>query len=192
MYIGISGWPGCGKDTLASMFEKKSDHPKFKFVRASLGDQLRKITSTATGLSMSELRNHPQKDQPRKEWFDWTPREITIQVGNQIESLLGKNIWCKMLDKEIEEMAEMFHLSSLEKQDYSFVVPDIRTEIQAQWLKDKKDSYLVRIKSNEKPPKYEIENLLNNYSDWDYIIDKQEWFKDKDKVFKVLCSHLKI
>tara|TARA_Y100001973_G_scaffold104152_1_gene173217 strand:- start:1085 stop:1609 length:525 start_codon:yes stop_codon:yes gene_type:complete len=159
MFVGINGKPGTGKDTLADYFVKN-----FHFTKLSLADQIRNVTMAATGLSLDALRNHPEKDIPIEEFFNKTGRELTIEVGISIERLLGPSIWNNLLDKIIK------------KNNFSkIVVPDIRTQVQANWIKEH-NGILIKIESNEKSLYY-IENQLNNYKHWDFIITKEEWFQ---------------
>lgn len=171
MLIGISGKPGSGKDTMAEMFIEK-----YGFIRLSLADQIRRVTIEATGLTMSTLRSHRYKDDPLENFNDKTPRQLTIEIGDAIESVLGCDIWTNLLQRKIEDS------------DSHVVIPDIRTKQQAKWIHDI-GGILVRIESVGDASFHPIENQLDDFADWDAWISKDDWFKDKTLIEWIFESY---
>lgn len=172
--IGISGWPGCGKDTLASYFVRFCS----RFTRCSLADLIREVAVVATGLSYKRLFEHPGKDEPVASFGNKTPRELTIEIGKGVEFALGYHIWHQRLEQKI-------YAEGLT----NVVVPDIRTPFQAQWVKDHARGFLIRIES-QRETYSPIECMLDNYGDFDIVVSKDDWFEHPELIFERICKKI--
>jgi dephospho-CoA kinase len=165
MIIGISGKIGSGKTTLANWIEKTKDFKQFAFA-----DNIKKITAIVSGTSFKQNMNDGSF-KPDFEGFEGkTLSKLHVEIGEDFRLKYGKKIWIYSLMSKIDK-----HLS--EEQDV--VISDVRTKAEANWLKEKYDAYLIRLKRplylrkkclRGRNPNSKIECDLDDYEKFDCII----------------------
>lgn len=117
MLIGLAGKAGVGKDTIAKIIQK---HTGCRIV--SFADPLRKACSNMFGWDIDELKSMEFKETVDPEW-GFTPRRALQLLGTEFGRNLDPDLWVKLLGKEIG--------------DDSAVIPDVRFENEAEWIRSK-------------------------------------------------------
>jgi hypothetical protein len=119
--IGICGFIGCGKDTVADILVKD-----YGFTRISYADRLKDTVSTMFGWPRDMIEgNTPEsrtwRETPDPWWseefgYEFTPRMAMQHVGTDcMRKGLNDDIWVKFVKKTLDDNPET-----------DFVIPDIR------------------------------------------------------------------
>lgn len=128
MIIGLTGYKGCGKDTLASLLVEREG-----FIKMSFADKLREVCSDVFGIPMEWFLDSHHKDSA--EYHGKTPREILIIVGECMRSI-NPNVWVDVV------MDQCRIAPSLD-----YVISDVRHENEANAILDN-DGIILRIERN--------------------------------------------
>ena len=165
--IVFSGKQFSGKDTVAKIL---LEHFK-SFKRIGIADAIKLRYSQKTGLSVEEIEKNKSKY-----------RQDLIELGN----------WGRAQSPD-------YWLNEVIKYDGNTIVTDIRMKHELEVFKSY-GAYTVRveadIKSREKrgiltSVNDKTETELDNISDWDFIIQNDEWLKELNKKVEDLIMAIK-
>lgn len=145
MIVGICGFAGSGKDTVASFFMQKG------FEKMSMADPLKDVTAAIFGLDRAMLQGDTPQSREWREKGDhmlsiflggkgvWqrdsliTPRLLLQRMGTDVmRNICGQDIWCDIMRKRAHGR--------------NVVIPDIRFQNEADIC-----DYIICIKRGESP-----------------------------------------
>lgn len=137
--IGIAGKARSGKDTAADIMLHKLA-VNWNVYKISLSESL-KIQAMAIGFTKEQLTDQRLKVLP-DERFNCTPREYLQKLGDLNRKLLGESVLCKSLESK--------YINNYPDVNLIFIVSDIRTELEANWIKSFNNGYVLKlIRSNQ-------------------------------------------
>lgn len=122
--VGIHGRARSGKDTLADFLVR---HHNWK--RIGLADPLRLFVSQITGIPVEDLMDGDVKEAPLPWLGGKSPRQLMQTLGTEWgREYVCSDVWLCVAERLIGEAA---------KQGYAgVVVPDIRFDNEAEWIKE--------------------------------------------------------
>jgi dephospho-CoA kinase len=124
--IGITGYKGSGKDTIASIFV---DHG---YVRYGFADPIKSMMYDIFGFTYDELHDHVLKETINDKW-GITPRKLMQLIGTDMfRKLWRDDVWNLLLE------------TKLQKKGVDYVISDLRFNNEAKLLK-KYDAHIVQV-----------------------------------------------
>lgn len=160
--IILSGKQFCGKDTVAKiLLENLSD-----FRRIGLADAIKLEYSNRTGLTVEEI----EKNKP-------VYRQDLIDLGNEGRSI-SPDYW----------------INVILKQDCNVIIPDVRMPHEVEKFK-KFNAFAIRVEASEEARSKRgtlsakndyTEKALDEYNNWDYIIENNGTYEALKKSTKEL------
>lgn len=170
--IILSGKQFCGKDTIAKILLEKLP----SFCRIGLADSIKLKYSEQTGLTVEEIEKNKSKYRPD-----------LIKLGNQ-----GR------------EIHPDFWIDNILSRNENVIVPDVRVPHEVEKFKDN-NAFCIRVEAtSEVRGKRGIlsrendytETALDNYEDWNYIINNNGTLEslqpEIDKLVKKIKQHFVI
>lgn len=145
MIIGLTGFKGCGKSTVAEIIEEQLGY-KIRSFASPIKDMLR-----AMGLSHEELYDPETKERVIED-FGKSPRQIMQLLGTEFgRNMLSPNVWVAALMRQIND-------------EDNFVIDDVRfpNEAAAIHARGGKIVRVVRPTSEEKKDEHVSEQGLNS------------------------------
>lgn len=120
--IGITGAIAAGKDTLADMLVA---HESGLYTKYSLAAPMKEIAHNIFGFTKAQLTDHALKE-TTDEFWNITPRRFLQIMGTDMfRDVFRDDVWLKLAEK---------HMQNTPTQHV--VIPDIRFENEAQFIKD--------------------------------------------------------
>jgi len=133
--VGIVGQKGSGKDTTADFLVSR-----YGFVKQSFATPLKDVCRELFLLSDEQL-NHPEKKEAIDTRWGLSPRQMMQWMGTDVvRAQLGIDFWVRRMD--------MYHRTH---SDQRLVVPDVRFENEAQWIRDN-GGILIRVERTSVVP----------------------------------------
>ena len=118
MLIGLTGAPGCGKDTLAYEITKIGLYRQYRFA-----DPI-KAMLTELGIPLSVWEDHDLKEKELP-WLGKSPRYLAQTLGTEwARNLVHTELWA-LLAKQ-----------NWEAEPTNMVISDVRFPNESQWIKD--------------------------------------------------------
>lgn len=128
--IGIAGPAGSGKDTVAQrLIEKHS------FMRYALADPLKNVLNDLFGWTQEQWADREWKERV-DDHLGFSPRRAAQTLGTEWGRALHPLLWLKIADSYIEASRAMNNLYA-DIPAAGIVIPDIRFENEADWLRQK-------------------------------------------------------
>jgi len=124
--IGITGYKGSGKDTIAEYLVREKG-----FKTISFADKLRDVCSDVFNLDMDYFTDTQLKEQSLEQYPGWTPRGILIQIGTPGFRTICNDVWINYAMRTIDQ-----HPNT------KWVIPDIRFANEASHILDKNGKLL--------------------------------------------------
>lgn len=141
--IGICGPARAGKDTLAQQLNMMDT-----FVIHRMADPLKRMLETGFGLER-EIWDSPEKEQPI-EWLGKSPRYLAQTIGTEWgRELVHTDLWVLLAEQKRLEA---------ERRGRGLIVPDVRFENEARWIRELDNGILVQVVRDERP---EIDNAAH-------------------------------
>ena len=113
MIIGVSGYKGAGKDTIANVLQTS-----FGFEKMSFAQPIKDIVHNTFGIDKAILSGDDGEREFREtsipEWFYLSPRDMMQKIGMAFRDNLNKDIWVKVLENKIKNTKK------------NIVIPDVR------------------------------------------------------------------
>jgi hypothetical protein len=168
--IGITGNLHTGKDTLADLMIKFRPGTFYKY---SFAKPMKDIAVKIFGFTEAQMYE-PDKKQEVDPFWDITPRKFLQLMGTDMfRDTFRDDVWIKMAEK-----------SMMEHPDIHMMVPDVRFDNEAEFIKDQ-GGFLIKIvrktdKSLEKCKKHVSEaGVDEKYID--VVVDNNGTFLDLEK-----------
>lgn len=113
MIIGVAGYKGSGKDTIANVLQTS-----FGFEKMSFAQPIKDIVHSTFGIDKAILSGDGGEREFREEvlpgWFYLSPRDMMQKIGMAFRDELHKDIWVKVLENKIKSVKQ------------NIVIPDVR------------------------------------------------------------------
>jgi hypothetical protein len=160
MLIGLSGRKFSGKDTVAMYLGLKYERRKF-------AEKLKKMISVLLDCSVQALEDHEFKEAPILGTLN--PRTLMQTLGTEWGRALDENIWVNAATWDLQP-------------EHNVVFTDVRFPNEAEAIK-KLGGVLIKVMrphlhSTDTHPS---ETSLDDYDDWDYVIDNSSTLDDLRK-----------
>jgi hypothetical protein len=174
MIIGLSGKLKSGKDSVFAEILKHSPRP-WQLVK--FADKLKQMTSIILNCTPADLESHEYKD-TLVHWLGVTPRHILQVMGTEFgRNMLHPDIWVNSL------------LSQHRPFDY-WCCTDVRFVNESEGIR-KLGGLVIRINRNTNSTDTHLsETALDNYTDWDYVIDNNGTLEELKEKVKIMCLEL--
>lgn len=172
-YIGIVGAAGAGKDTVADILVRFLDYHK-----QYLADPIKQVAMKYYECSWNDVytQEGKAKEHPYMTFLDGTPmtnRNLLEQIGDKMQELdtmvLMRYIKHEARDQDLERI----------------VVPDLRTEPQAQYFRDK-GGIIVYVQRDDVEKDIGDHHTASFFRDTDHDIKIENDAMKRDLIFKVL------
>ena len=115
MIIGVAGYKGAGKDTIANVLQTS-----YGFEKMSFAQPIKDICHHTFGIDKAILSGDDGEREFREtsipEWFYLSPRDMMQKIGMAFRDNLNKDIWIKVLENKIKNTKK------------NIVIPDVRFE----------------------------------------------------------------
>jgi hypothetical protein len=115
MIIGIAGYKGSGKDTIANILQTS-----FGFEKMSFAQPIKDIVHSTFDIDKAILSGdggeRKFREESLPEWFYLSPRDMMQKIGMAFRDNLNKDIWVKVLENKIKNTKK------------NIVIPDVRFE----------------------------------------------------------------
>lgn len=175
MIIGLMGKARSGKTSVAEVLEKKYGFKHFAFA-----DSLKEKVMIEFGLSQEEV--YGKFKEVEIPLYNLTPREILQKVGTFYRSIY-ENYWVDMIYNSIVKM---------EIKD-SCCVSDVRYPNEIDTIKEL-NGYIIKIERENREKitnsKHSSETALDEYKDYDYIIQNNSSLDDLEKSVGIMLKTL--
>jgi len=113
MIIGVAGYKGSGKDTIANVLQTS-----FGFEKMSFAQPIKDIVHNTFGIDKAILSGDGGergfREQSLPGWFYLSPRDMMQKIGMAFRDELHKDIWVKVLENKIKSVKQ------------NIVIPEVR------------------------------------------------------------------
>lgn len=163
--IGISGKIGTGKTTLTNWAVKNKE-----FEQCAFADNIKLVTSIVTATTFEQNLS----ERSLKPGFDGfngrTLSQLHVKIGEDFRKEYSPKVWIHSITPKIDDYIN---------NGKDVIVSDVRTPVEADWLKEKYHAYLIRLKRplhlrkehlKGRDPNSKIEKALDNYEKFDCVI----------------------
>jgi hypothetical protein len=145
-YIGIHGKARSGKDTIAKHLVKQYGYTRYAFA-----DPLKRIVNKIFDWEYAHAHGS-LKDVIDPAW-GFSPRRAYQLFGTEFARALSSDFWLKMAEREIPRA-----LSTSPGSEELIVVPDVRFENEAEWIRKRGALFIVNRDFAEPVHEHESEN----------------------------------
>lgn len=173
MLIGISGKLYSGKDTVGALFKLQNNNIRIE----KFANTLKDVVQLLTNCDRADLEHQQGKNKFLPEWGLTLGQFLQIFGTDTCRYNFNKNIW-------------VIALLSRYNSNCDWVVTDVRFPNEAQAIKDN-NGYLIRVDRNidreivsNRNLNHESEVALDNWKNWDYIIDNNGSLEELEKRVK--------
>lgn len=188
MIIGISGKAGSGKDTAAKMLEVLYANPDISYEDFAnrkyknfadiqvmhFADILKETVRVLFGIGEWETNTQEGK-KVTISWIGKTVRELLQKVGQGLRDAIDPDLWIKALFANTEGWS-------------NYIIADVRYPNELEAIKER-DGVLIRINRNGAGAgNHSSETALDDYNDWDLIIDNNSTKEDLFNVLKKIIQ----
>jgi len=123
MIIGVAGYKGAGKDTVANVLQTN-----FGFKKMSFAQPIKDIVHSTFGIDQAILSGNGGEREFREEslpgWFYLSPRDMLQKIGMAFRTELHKDVWIKILENKIKDIEQ------------NIVIPDVRFKNELDMIKN--------------------------------------------------------
>ena len=116
MIIGVAGYKGAGKDTVANVLQTR-----FGFEKMSFAQPIKDIVHSTFGIDKAILSGDGGERIFREEvlpgWFYLSPRDMMQKIGMAFRDELHKDIWVKVLENKIKSVKQNIEVRKFIKEN---------------------------------------------------------------------------
>lgn len=192
MIIGLGHKKQVGKDTVAKIlryitWEKENgfivdkkyitqelqksyaeEFNNIKWITMSFADKLKEVASIVFDIR-KEYWNDPSVKASLVSNYNLTGREILQRIGESFRKEISPDIWVNSLFSRYDNLNYREYLGDVVKPN--LIITDVRMPNEAQAIKDR-GGILIRVdRETGYKDNHISETALDDYQDWDYIID---------------------
>lgn len=129
--IGICGAAGAGKDTLAEGIANIDVYFVYHFA-----DPIKAALNAAFGWGPANWQDREWKEK-RIDWLGRSPRELAQTLGTEWgRDQVDEQVWLKCAQQKYRKIADTGTLAAGRVVGMGMIIPDVRFENEAQWIKD--------------------------------------------------------
>ena len=171
--IGISGKKQTGKDSFFQVV--KNTNPDFE--NKKFADKLKEICAMLTGLPLEYFYEHKYYGTVLDGW-NMTIREFQQKIGTEaMRNGLHPDAWVYALFANFNDTSK-------------WIITDVRFPNEVNEIK-KRGGLIIRINRDLNSNDTHLsETALDNYTDWDYIIDNNSSLEDYQKIVAEVFSEI--
>ena len=187
MVIGVSGKIGSGKDAFTNRFIRQYRNARgVSFKNKKFGYNVKKLVSDLTGLPMRVMLSRDGKLVYLPDW-GMTVGTMQQKMGTDaVRNNIHGNAWVLSLFAKYKDSEDFW------------IISDVRFKNEAKIIKDK-GGILIRLngdpaKCRENDPRdmnHQSETDLDDYKDWDYVLENKPPISNLDNFIKQVISNLK-
>lgn len=169
--IGISGKMGSGKSLISNIISKNFTN----FEQKSFAENIRKIMYIISGVRIDNTRTIKHKNVYLPDW-DKTVGQMLQAIGGGLIKSINQDVWTKSLFNEYDT----FDLSY-------WVIDDVRFPSNAEAIKSR-GGIIIRLEgkigltTDSRNPNDYSETALDDYQDFDIVINTDDYNRDFDKL----------
>lgn len=186
MVIGISGKIRSGKSRVAKTIIKILEKKGKTGVIKSFAEPIYKMISEMYESDIETIKKYKQDNTPIyikaplcNEFKTTNYRKVMQIIGSGVRNYADSDVWVNGL----------FGVNNEKLDDSIWVIEDMRFPNEAERIRDC-GGYLIRVERDiHQPNAHTMENSLNDWTDWDLVIENN--FKTKEKRNKGLKKILK-
>jgi hypothetical protein len=156
MIIGICGFIGSGKGTVADILDED-----YGFIKISFADSLKDATASIFGWNRRLLEGDTKESREFRETVDpfWskkfgmdiTPRYILQKVGTEaFRDVILDSIWIYSLERKIDPAK-------------NYVIADTRFANEIDFIKNEMKGYTIEVTRGKNPPWYDDAAITNRF-----------------------------
>jgi len=179
MIISITGRIGSGKDTVAEIIQSISPYHNWEVKK--FAGKLKEIAELLTGVPKINFEDQEFKKQTMSDQWGMTYRDFLQKLGTEaMRNGLHENVWVNALFSDY---------TPFESQLPNWIITDTRfpNELQAAKLHKAITIKVIRDSGNTIGTLHSSETALDDFTEWDYIIDNNGTIEDlKAKVISIL------
>ena len=132
--IELTGKPGTGKTTLATLFSEELARASVLFIDATQNQKLtQELATQLPQLTLGELFSQPTEATSTREGIDWAFHDLTVGTGEENELMTVGNLPTALNDTELQKIR--YGLSRL-IENYQYVIIDGEQPLLRQLLPD--------------------------------------------------------
>lgn len=180
--ISISGKIGSGKDTIADIIMQYTPYHRWQVKK--FAGKLKDIAEILTGVPKINFEDQEFKQQDMGPEWGMTYRDLLQKLGTEaMRSGLHKNVWVNALFADYQ-----FNIEEDEQIHY-WIITDSRfpNELAAVKKHNGITIKVIRDSGNTIGITHTSETALDNYTEWDYVIDNNGTLEElKTQVLSIL------
>lgn len=177
--IGITGKARSGKDTICDILTTN-----ISAVRYGMADPIKGALSSLLSGKV------PEDKEEVIDWLGHSPRAILQELGGGLRNSLSEDIWIRFLERfcdELKELEDVFLVDADSASPLYVVIPDIRYNNEAQYIKDNNGIILRVIREDAKKVREHESEAGISIKYVDHIIDNNGTPEElKEKVNQLL------
>jgi hypothetical protein len=191
MIVSLSGKKGSGKSTVTTLIERNS---KKMWVSKQFAGKLKRMTAELLGCTLYDLENWHFKE-TEIDWLGTTPRAIMQTLGGDWgREMIHPDIWVKSLladyKRDYQMSPDSFDQPTRTGAYPNWLISDCRYLNECEGIK-KLGGLVIRINRNtNSTDTHPSETALDNYTDWDYVIDNNGTLEELKEKVKIMCLEL--
>ena len=178
--ISISGKIGSGKDTIADIIMQYTPYHRWQVKK--FAGKLKDIAEILTGVPKINFEDQEFKQQDMGPEWGMTYRDLLQKLGTEaMRNGLHKNVWVNALFAD-------FNIDEDEQVSY-WIITDSRfpDELEAVKKHNGITIKVIRDSGNTIGTTHTSETALDNYTEWDYVIDNTGTLEElKTRVLSIL------
>ena len=192
MIISVTGKIGSGKDTIAEIIKQIS--PYYNWEVKKFAGKLKVIAEILTGVPKHHFEDQEFKKRDMAPEWGMTYRELLQKLGTDaLRNGLHENVWVNSLFADYQANTVAVGTSEFDitekDEDPNWIITDTRFPNEIEAVKKYKGIAIkvVRDTGNTVGVTHESETALDNYTNWDYVIENNGTLDElRSKVISIL------
>jgi len=189
MIISLSGKIGSGKDTVAKIIQDIT--PTYEWKVKKFAGKLKEVATILSGVEIEKWEDQEFKQSQMSEEWGMTYRDFLQKIGTEaMREGLHTNTWVSALFADYKIMLYPFNCTIDKHGELpNWIITDTRFPNEMEAVRNHVGIAIkvVRESGNTIGTTHESETALDNYNDWDYVIENNGTIDDlKQKVYSIL------
>jgi hypothetical protein len=189
MIISLSGKIGSGKDTVAKIIQDIT--PTYEWKVKKFAGKLKEVATILSGVEIEKWEDQEFKQSQMSEEWGMTYRDFLQKIGTEaMRNGLHTNTWVNALFADYKIMLYPFNCTIDKHGELpNWIITDTRFPNEMEAVRNHVGIAIkvVRDSGNTIGTTHESETALDNYNDWDYVIENNGTIDDlKQKVYSIL------
>ncbi len=194
MILSISGRIGNGKDTIADIIQTMT--PYYRWEVKKFAGKLKDVAEMLSGVPKVRFEDQDFKQRDMGPEWGMTYREFLQKIGTEaMRNGLHENVWVNALFSEYQANTiaigtSEFDITEEDQLPY-WIITDTRFPNELQAVKERNGITIkvVRNTTNTIGATHASETALDDYTEWDYVVDNNGSIEDlKIQVMAILST----